>query len=110
MNRFFEKTVFESAARTASENSADIMNDGHASKGQLIVDVTALTATPSVTFGVEAKDPVTGKYVSVETTSAVSAVGISKIDIALIPYRFRIRAIHADADSITYSVGLLLSF
>lgn len=112
-----EGIALASAARTATTSSADLYNvDG---LGVLVIlDVTAITATPSLTVSVQGKDPASGKYVTLFTGAAVTTVstntyvvypGVTEtanVDAAVpVPRTFRITVTHADADSATYSVG-----
>ncbi len=110
-------TVLASAARTTTTNSADQTNNN--SRGiQAIIDVTSVTDTPSVTFAIEMKDPVSGDYVPILTSAAITATGETKLTVypgatesanlisgQPLPKTWRVSATHADADSITYSVG-----
>lgn len=112
-----EGTALASAARTASTQSADIVN--YNGRGVLVfVDVTAVTATPSITVAIEGKDPVSGKYFTLLTGAALTAVstqllvvypGVTETanaDVATpLPRTWRVNVTHADADSITYSIG-----
>lgn len=112
-----EGTALASAARTASTQSPDIVN--YNGRGVLVfVDVTAVTATPSITVAIEGKDPVSGKYFSLLTGAALTAVstqllvvypGVTETanaDVATpLPRTWRVNVTHADADSITYSIG-----
>ena len=110
-----------STARTASENSADIINDINKPGAHVIIDVTALSLTPSVVFTLQGKDLVSGKYYDIIESAAVTAVGTTVLTVRpgvtvaanlsasnCIPRVFRINAAHADTDSITYSVGINL--
>lgn len=109
-----------SAPRTATNNGGDL-NNANCSGCFVFIDVTAIAATPSVVFKVQGKDPASGKYFDVIVSAAVVAVStvVLRIHPALtavanltvndmLPKTFRIRAEHADADSITYSVGVIL--
>ena len=113
-------TGFASAARTATVSSSDITNLG--GKGVIVIlDVTASADTPSITLKIEGKDPVSGKYYTILESAAVTATStnIYRVHPSLtaasnliakdaIPKTFRITMTHADADSITYSVGYSL--
>jgi len=51
-----EVTAFASAVRTASGNSGDLVNAG--SRGlHVVIDMTAVPTVETVTFTIEAKDP-----------------------------------------------------
>lgn len=110
-------TVLASAARTATTDSADLTN--HNGRGVAVdIDVTAIVDTPSVVFHVQAKDPVSGVYVTVLESAAVVGTGHTRLRVYpgiaavanlaasdILSRTWRVRAVHADADSITYSVG-----
>ena len=115
-----EGTALASAARTATVSSDDITNLGN--RGVVVIlDVTASAATPSITLKVQGKDPVSEKYYDILESAAVTgtstnvyrvypgltaAANLTVSDV--IPKTFRITMTHADADSITYSVGYSL--
>lgn len=112
-------TIFSSAARTASVNSEDITNYGYVGI-QLVIDITAVTSTPSVTFTIQGKDDVSGKYFDILASAAFSVPGThvlrvhpSFADVPFnsaqdaIPRTWRVKAAHANANSITYSVSAL---
>lgn len=114
------RVAFASAARTASANSAEIVLGNYYSGVIVSIDATAITATPSVTFSIQVLTP-QGDWVSVLTSAAVTAAGDTLLyagpNIATtanvsaniyLPNRIRIAATHADADSITYSVQVIL--
>lgn len=112
-----EIVVFASAARTASTNSADFENmNGRGLK--LVIDVTAVGAAPSVVFTIQGKDPASGKYYDLLASAAITATGTTVLTIFpdatvtanvsandVLPRYWRVTAAHANADSITYSVG-----
>lgn len=106
-----------SYARTSTTASRDIINNN--CRGcQIILDVTSVTATPSITVTIQGKDPVSGKYYTILTSSPVTATGtvvyrvypgitavanLSASDV--IPSLWRVSVAHGDSDSITYSVS-----
>lgn len=113
-------TALASAARTTTTNSSDLPN-AHKNGVHVILDVTAITGAPSVTLKIEGKDPASGKYYTVLEGAAVTAVStvVYKVFPAataaansvandIIPKIWRITITHANADSITYSVGYSL--
>lgn len=117
--------VLESAARTATPSAVDInepnvgISLGSVSNMHVIVDVTAINLTPSVQPVISAKDPASGKYYPMLTGLApLTAVGTTVYRIGkdiknfwdFIPSEMRLEFIHADSDSITYSVGLNCEF
>lgn len=109
--------VLPSEARTATVTGDDQKN--WAFNGlHLIIDVTAISATPSVVPKIQGKDPVSGKYYDLLTGVAITAVGITVLKLFpsataaanvtvndTLPRTWRVIMTHADADSITYSVG-----
>ena len=112
-----EGTALASAARTATNSSADLYNpDG---LGVLIwLDVTAIVTAPSITLSLQGKDPASGKYTTLFTGAAVTTVstttyvvypGVTEtanVDAAVpVPRTFRVTVTHANGNSITYSVG-----
>lgn len=113
-------TVFASAARTATANSSDLPNSD--SRGaHIVIDVSAVSATPSVTFKVQGKDPLSGSYYDILTSAAITATGTTVLKVYpgitaaanvavsdVLPQVWRVRAEHGDADSITYSVSASL--
>jgi len=120
-----EGTALASAARTASTTSATLTN--YNSRGLVLsLDVTATAATPSITVGVDILQPVSSAWRRVYT-AAVAVTATGRADYQLgpgtdaaalggytdgeniwIPRSFRVAVDHADADSITYSVGFAL--
>jgi len=114
-------TILASAARTASEDSATFDNPNHRA-AHFVINVTAITATPSVVFSIEAFDVASGIFYPILTALAITSVGTTVLKVGmgftpvpdltannLMPFRYRVVATHADADSITYSVGANLS-
>lgn len=117
--------LLASAARTATP-SAVVLDDttlraagGRLSGFHVIIDVTAVTATPSVVPVIEAKDEVSGKFYPLLTGSAITGVGTTVLQVGrdvatvanlsqqnILPTNMRVTFTHADADSITYSVGM----
>ena len=114
------RTIYASAARTASPSASTLLN--RFEKGvQVFIDVTATAATPSVVFRVQGKDGVSGKWYNLLESAAITAVGTTLLRVepgateaantvaaANVPRVWRVTATHADADSITYSVGAAL--
>lgn len=110
-----------SAARVASTNSADLTNPG--AKGvRLTLDFTVQAVGTTLTLHVDYKDPASGKYEEVfSAAAALGAVGTATYDIfpgdivaadditevqkLHIGRTWRVRIVHSDADSCTYSVG-----
>lgn len=112
-----EETILASAARTATVNSADFTN--YNAKGlHVIVNVSALTATPSITPIIQGKDPISGTYYDILEGLPITTTGINILKVYpgisafvnqsasdILPRTYRVRVTHADTDSITYSVA-----
>lgn len=118
-NRHLE--VLPSVARIATISSPDIPNIG-ANGVHIVIDVTDVTATPSVVPTVEGKDPLSGKYYTLLTGAAITATGTTILKVFpsatavanlaandFVPSKFRVTMTHGDADSITYSIGANLN-
>ena len=87
----------------------------------LVIDVTSITASPSVVPTIDGYDPVSGKYYNLLTGAALTATGTTVLKIypgiATVPSAaasdilsnvVRVSMTHGDADSITYSVAAML--
>lgn len=110
--------AYRSAARTASPTPVELPTES-ARGAAVVVDVTAINLTPSVTFHIETQDPASGKWIALLSSAAIAAVGTTRLVVYpgiapaanakaddVLGARVRIRPVHADADSITYSVGV----
>jgi hypothetical protein len=113
-------TVFASAARTATPTAVEI--DTQRCKGiRLYINVTAASATPSVVFDIKTVDPVSDTKTILLSSAAITGTGhtlmvvypgaTAAANVAVsnvVGSKVQIVATHADADSITYSVGYAL--
>ena len=113
-------TLLVSAARTASVNTPDQSNP--VSRGvHVIIDVTAYPGAASVVPTLQGKDPVSGKYYDLLVGSAIVATGTTVLKLYpglaasaavaasdILPTTWRVKLVHADGDSITYSVGAVV--
>ena len=73
------ETVFASAARTATANSADISSRGYAG-GIFFVNVSAVSGTsPSMTLNIQHKDPLSGQYKTIGSSAAITATGTTML-------------------------------
>lgn len=113
-------TVYASAARTATPTAVEL-NLGGALAIDVVVDVTANVGSPqeSVTPKIEAKDPVSGKWYTLLTGTALTAVATTVLRVGpdltasansvaknYVPDLVRITMTQAGSGTITYSVGL----
>lgn len=111
--------LLASAARTATVNTTDQTNLAH--RGAVVtIDCTASAATPSVVFTIQGKDAA-GTYYTILASAAVTGTSttVLKVYPGLVaaansaadhplPLTWRVNCVHADADSITYSVSASL--
>lgn len=110
-------TIYSSAARTATPDAPVLINKFNRGV-HVIIDVTAITDTPSVVFSIQGKDGVSENWYTLLTSVAIVGTGTTLLRVepavtdeanlvegAQIPRVWRVQAVHADADSITYSVG-----
>jgi hypothetical protein len=115
-----EVAVYASAARTATPTSVEFGSRG-AHGLHLVIDVTAVSATPSVTPLIEGYSGPSNVWYELLTGSAITATGTTVLKIYpgigaianaaasdVVPNKLRVTMTHADADSITYSVDALL--
>ncbi len=125
LNEMYPETVpatagllLASAARTAALNTPDQTNAARATGIVLVVDITAITATPLVTFTLQGKDPVSGKYYTILASAALAAVSTTVLKVFpgatpaanlaandCLPRVWRVAVTVGDADSATYSLG-----
>jgi hypothetical protein len=119
--------LLPSAARTATPTFAldqtgdygPLTNHQRFRGAHIILDVTAIAATPSITVDFEGYDYGSDTWYNIGTGAAVTSVSttVYKIHPDLtaqanlvfkdgIPYLWRATVTHADADSITYSVAV----
>ncbi len=110
-------TVLVSEARTATVDSPDQANQ-EVRGLHVIIDVTSITTAPSVVPKIQGKDSLSGKYYDVLVGAAIVATGTTVLKVYpgiaasanvaasdILPAVWRVRMEHANADSITYSVG-----
>lgn len=93
-------------------------------KAYIVLDVTAIAASPAIILYLEIYDPVSTKWVVISGTAFTAVVatgtytylisdtsfaptGVTATRQAYMTDVMRIRVDHADADSITYSVSML---
>ena len=114
----YNKSIYPSAARTATPTAVAI-DDRNVAGIQVIINVTASAATPSVVPTIDGFDPLSETWYNLLTASAIT--GASQVVLRIhpellaaanltaqdfIPRRYRVVMTHADTDSITYSVGI----
>jgi hypothetical protein len=112
-----QRVVYSSAARTATPTAVTIQTN-RVRAMRLVIDATAITATPSVVVTVDAVDSLSGKAVNLLTSAAITAVSTTVLNIgpgltaaanlaanAHLGDSIRVTCTHGDADSITYTVA-----
>lgn len=110
-------SVYDSTARIASPDDV-VFSTGGRQHLVLVIDITAAADTPSVVFTIKGWDPVTATEWTILASAAKTGTGDTILqvgpDIAAsanliaqhyIPAFIKITAVHADGDSITYSVN-----
>lgn len=111
------RTVLAAAVRAATGNSGDLANN--ACRGvDVIIDMTAVPGVDTVTFSIEGKDPVSGKWYTLLASAALVATGVVVLHVypgatvtanlsanANLPRAWRVVATHSAATNFTYSVG-----
>lgn len=110
-------TILASAARTATTNSMDQTN--YNGRGlHLVIDCTAATDTPSIVFTIQGKDELSAAYYTILASAAITGISTTVLRVYpgltavantvasdVLPRIWRVNAVHADMDSITYRVG-----
>lgn len=112
-------TIYASAARTATPTAVTRRVDKYTGC-VLIIDVTAISATPSVVPKIEGV-AASGAVYPLLTGAAITATGQTALKIYpgitasanvavsdVLPQTIKVTLTHGDADSITYSVDLVL--
>jgi hypothetical protein len=115
-----QQIVLASAARTETVASSVFANARHRGL-HLVIDVTAIADTPSVVFTVQGYSPLGDDYYTILASAAITGTGTTVLRVFpgataanntiandQLPALWRVNAVHADADSITYSVNALL--
>ncbi len=115
-------TVYPSAVRTAAP--ADTMEYEVAGyRGLvLVIDATAVTATPALTVSILGVDRASGKTYLILASTAIATAVTTTLRVTphmaavnnlvandVLPPIIRISAAHGDSDSITYSIGASLT-
>lgn len=110
-------TVLPSAARTADPDTKEYRDLAKAVGLVLVIDVTAITSTPSITVKIQGVDIVSGKTWDILTSAAIATVSTTVMRVRpgitasanvavsdVLPPVVRVTVTHGNANSITYSV------
>lgn len=113
-------TILAAAVRAASNNSADQKNRDAVGL-HLIIDVTAVPGIDTVTFTIQGKDPLSGKYYTILASAAIVAASTVVLKVYpgltaaanlaasdILPADWRVAVTHSAATNFTYSVGAQL--
>ncbi len=111
-----EWQILASAARTATNSTADQNNDQWRGM-HLFINVSAIVSSPSVVFTISGKDPISATYYDILVSPAIVATGTTILKIYpgigvlsngaasdILPRTWRVTATHANSNSITYSI------
>lgn len=109
--------VFPSAARTATDSQTIICRSR---AGFFFINVTAVTATPSVVFTIKGHCPISNTSYDILVSAAITGTGMTVLRVSehltaaantiakdMLPQAVTVTATHGDADSITFSVGFI---
>lgn len=101
-----QTVVYASAARTATPTAVTVSPRAYTAL-YVVLDVTAVTSTPSVTVTVEEQDVASGKWVTRYTSSAIATVSTTVGTLVQgVSGQVRITATHGNANSATYTLGV----
>lgn len=114
----YNNSAYPSEARIATPATVEI-DDRYVKGIQVIINVTAIAATPSVVPTIDGFDPLSETWYNLLTGSAITGTGQTVLRIHpnleaaanltakdFLPQKYRVIMTHGDADSITYSVGI----
>jgi hypothetical protein len=118
------RTLYPSAARTATPTPVAFDDGTNARQGaHIVINVTAIGAAPSVVFNIEAFAPVANAWYPLLTSAAVTATTAVPLRLTvnpfitnaanvaasdILPAQWRVRPVHGNTDSITYSVEAIM--
>lgn len=109
--------IFAKAARTAT---ATATLSTESVQALIFINVTAVTATPSVVFTISGVSPAGSAVYTILESAAITATGLTVLRISphltaaantiakdILPSELKVTATHADTDSITYEVRMV---
>jgi len=113
--------LYQSLARIATPAAAAFSPSAGQRGLHLVIDVTAVTSTPSVVPTIDAQDVLSGKWYNLLTGVAITATGTTVLKIYpgigtiangaasdVITANMRLVMTHGNANSITYTAAALL--
>lgn len=116
-------TVYASQARTATPNG-QVLSVNRRARGMILtIDMTAVTATGTVTFAISGLDTTSGKTWTILTSAALAAVATTNLKVTpdlanaanltaqdILPATVLVTATHGNGVSMTYSVGVQFTY
>lgn len=116
-----ESAIYSSAARTATPAAVEV-NTRRFKTLVLVLDVTAIVTAPSITVAIDRKDNLSGKYINILTSAAITTVSTNTLRVGTglpatanvsanepLANVLRITVTHANGNSITYSCSAHLN-
>lgn len=112
--------VFASEARALATTyaSPDFVNDEGAVGLVVVINISAVTSTPSIVFTIQGKDPSSNTYYDILSSAALAAAAQTVLRVHpdltaaantiakdMLPRVWRIKAVHGNTNSATYTVG-----
>jgi hypothetical protein len=115
----YERTVFPSAAYTASQDSGEITVPIGYRGVRIFINETAHASTPSTTFAIQVKDPASGVWTTLLVSAAITGEGMTVLTLypgvpnvanvaqsGHVGRSIKIISTAGNSNSQTYSVGL----
>ncbi len=112
------QVLLASAARTAAIVSP-VLSAEQVLSSEFVFSITLDPGTASITPTIEGKDPISGNFHTILAGAAKAAVGTTVLRVgptiiaasnvaanAMLPTEFRVSVAVADAESMTYSIGV----
>lgn len=109
--------IFSSAARTETTTGTSTISS---MQGLFFINVTAVTATPSVVFTISGVSPVGSTAYTILASAAITTTGLTVLRVSphltaaantiakdILPASISVTAAHGDTDSITYSLSFV---
>jgi hypothetical protein len=109
--------LLPSAARTTAQA---VTFNTQCPGGILIIDITAVSGSPSLTFTLQGQDPASNKNYTILASSALTGTGTTILRVHpeltgsansiakdMLPHQCRLSVAVGTADSVTYSVGFI---
>lgn len=109
--------IFDKTARTATSSTTFSCRSP---QGLFFINVTAVSATPSVVFGIAGVSPSGASTYTILDSAAITGTGLTVLRVSphltaaantvakdILPSEIKVTATHADTDSITYEVDFV---